>query len=264
MTTSNSLREPNIGIISEGITDFELLNELICTILNKQRDCKPLQPTNYSSCDGWSGVWDFCKNAVSAIGIDKYCNAVFPNLDLLVVALDGDVTRNGDVYCSLYNYYSNCMYGSNGNPLECHISRSKLSPYTKCCYPTSSLLPNLPIADRRAFLENVILKWLDVPAIPNTLIIVIPFDMIESWIVCAKSGHEINGIQIEEFIDPYKNYLQNQFDYFNWKPSLEGKVSLFRKFKNDVVSNWDIVKKHCYSANLFDIQLKQKFSQTVT
>ena len=92
-----------IGIVSEGPTDYLVLKAVIDKITGEENRYLPLQPEpdmlgRYGN--GWKGVWRWCKETGS-IGMPM--QEVRPNIDAIVIQMDGDVVRKEkEVYARRY------------------------------------------------------------------------------------------------------------------------------------------------------------------
>lgn len=84
----------NIGIVCEGPTDYTILKEVIDHITGESNDYVQLQPEadlTGAYGNGWKGVWKWCRD--NAACKEKLMRAVEPSLDLLIIQMDGDVSR---------------------------------------------------------------------------------------------------------------------------------------------------------------------------
>ena len=192
-------KEIHVGIVAEGTTDHTLLNEIICSILDKDNDCLPLQPTLSSTTPGWYGVIDFCLKKIKKIGYEKFLlQDISRPIDVLIIALDGDqhneplldCAARDRVYCQRYQDVTICYtFRTTGTK----------KGLAKCSfYPPEERLQAIPIENRVQVMQNWVLRWCGLQIQPDSLVITIPCCMIESWIVAALDGAEIDGICVEE------------------------------------------------------------------
>lgn len=108
-----------IGIVCEGTTDYIILQSVIDTITGERNQYKAIQPERDASThylNGWKGVWKWCQD-YSEILV-QYMKDVQPALDLIVVQLDGDVSRKEKpVHCKCDSTV--CDLRENSDPLMC-------------------------------------------------------------------------------------------------------------------------------------------------
>ena len=83
-----------IGIVGEGPTDYMVIKEVIDHITGEANEYRRLQPEPDMAGrfgKGWKGVWKWCETNSSVL--DKVLHEVTPQLDLLVIQMDADVSR---------------------------------------------------------------------------------------------------------------------------------------------------------------------------
>lgn len=239
------MSEKNVGIISEGYTDYLLLNSIICKKLNKDIDCKRLQPKAFSKDSGWFGVLNFCKTRIASAGFRNYLNLKSAPLDLLVIAIDGDQFNEGTIYCAK-EATPFCPTVSSVN--QCYQQRTAKEFYHKCSiYPTPSIFQRLPISTRVNNIESCVLAWCGLSGSQDELIIVIPCDMIECWIVAALDGPVVNHQPVEEIENIYRDYVGRHSLYHGWDTSC-GKTDFFECFMDKTVQKWANVCSACSQA----------------
>lgn len=84
----------NIGIVCEGPTDAVILQAVIDTITGESNSFYRLQPEADMTGQygfGWKGVLKWCVDHATIKR--QFMNSIQPALDLLVVQMDGDVSR---------------------------------------------------------------------------------------------------------------------------------------------------------------------------
>lgn len=249
-------KEINVGIIAEGRTDHMLLNEIICSLLDKDDDCLFLQPTVQSTTAGWFGVIDYCQNRIKKVGYDTFLKLdISRPIDLLVIAVDGDQHKEplldcaarDRVYCGRYRDAHSC-YTMRTNGQE---------NFSECLYyPYHSRLKSLPIDARVSAMSSWVLRWCGLQAQPETLIISIPCNMIESWIVAGLDGPLIEGTPIEEYSRLYTDYVLNHSPKYHGWPTIGGKEDFFKFFVPKIMSRWDNICTSCSQAKAFSDALR--------
>lgn len=90
-----------IGIVGEGPTDYMVIKEVIDHITGECNEYRRLQPEPDMAGrfgNGWKGVWKWCETNSDVL--DKVLHEVMPQLDLLVIQMDADVSRKErEVHC---------------------------------------------------------------------------------------------------------------------------------------------------------------------
>ena len=253
-------KELNIGIIAEGVTDFKLLNELVCTLLDKNNECHLLQPTQHYYEDGWYGVIRFCKEEIAKVGFFSFLEQVVSNpFHALIIALDGDQYCEKTLYCAAEQ---EVPCGKFRSTHDCYSFRTIADEYARCPFPISNIAAAYPINERASRMEKLILQWCQLQEKPSPLIIVIPCEMIETWIVSALDGPLIDGKPVEEYPHIYDNYICRDTIYHNW-PTNYGKESFFDKFNPITIERWVDVCNFCSQAQKFDSELKKLKEQYI-
>ena len=260
------MSEVQIGIICEGTSDYEVLNEIICNKLCKRENCLPLQPPQSSySPGGWGNVWKYCIEKIGPIGFFEYLKSAGRKLDALVVALDGDCTREKTLYCDVFGKpltLSNIECLNNPNAHECYKARSSQENYVRCEYncPEHPQIEDSCIDDRDMFLSESIKHWLGLSCEekPKELILAIPIDSIENWIVCALDGEIIGGIKIEDFTDIFRKHIKSQPQYHGISTANDDlliKNKIAKRFAVEVCHNWGTIARACKQSKRFEDQL---------
>ena len=233
----------NIGIICEGPTDYIVLKGIIDKITGEDNYYVQLQPEpdltgRYGN--GWKGVWKWCVD--NAAIKEKLMKDIEPVLDILVIQMDGDVSRKEKVaHCWCESTV--CENKGINNPIECdkNVEIKAICPVV------------LPCADHEnsingyiEHLENLIGRWLN--NLSDTCI-VIPCDSTESWIVAAYDETE----NVEDIEDPWINIIARRKAYHNIRISgTQKQQKLFKQFVKVVCSNWSKVTELCISAKKFE------------
>ncbi|MDC3411870.1 hypothetical protein NC797_02885 [Aquibacillus sp. 3ASR75-11] len=219
------MRDYQIGIVSEGPRDFDMLNEIIIHMLGENVRFLPLQPDlsatpGFGSFGaGWHGVRDWCQSIAEQGGLELLVNGV-QGLDLLIIQLDGDVAREPDV---------NCFKG---------------------CPPAEDTVKEL---------ENWLLSYLKQP-LPNKVIFIIPMDNLEAWVLAAyHKQHQLAPLHFECMNKP--DELLTQSPYKLLKRKNNGKPNKTAKKYRDsliplVIEMWSDVTATCSQADKLDKNIK--------
>jgi hypothetical protein len=113
----------NIGIVCEGPTDYVILKEIIDKITKEDNYYVQLQPEQdlmgrYGN--SWKGVWKWCLD--NASGKERLMKDIEPRLDMLVIQLDGDVSRKekaAHCWCEV----TKCEHKGVLNPIEYDVKK---------------------------------------------------------------------------------------------------------------------------------------------
>ena len=228
----------NIGIVCEGPTDYVILKSVIDTITRETNHYFLLQPDPDAIkryVNGWKGVLKWC---IDHAAIKKqFMHDVQPALDLLVIQMDGDVSRKE-------------------KPAHCHCEpticpdRDTLDPLycdtTKCPVSLPCGRHGTPVTSYVEHLKGLIAsKLIDT----DDTCIVIPCDSLEAWVVAAYDGLE----NVETIENPWENIISARRPYHNIRiPRGQKKTRIFEEFAPVVSQNWQQVTHLCQSARDFE------------
>jgi hypothetical protein len=165
-----------IALVSEGVTDYEVLKGAIESMLSGQSfDLKLLQPegsvafTGAGSAGalggGWKGVYKWCLQATARSGGSVRNDPLFLAYDMLILHLDADVAREDPA-----NYPV--------NPI------SELSRVLPCEMPCP------PPSDTTDRLRQILLSWIGEAVVPPRTILCTPSKCTEAWIVAIFFPHD--------------------------------------------------------------------------
>lgn len=235
-----------IGIASEGPTDYMVLKTVIDRITGEDNKYRALQPEpdmlgRYGN--GWKGVWRWCKETASLTAL---MNGIEPGMDLIIIQMDGDVIRKEkEVHCLC-------------DSTECKEKEKKFPLY--CDMAKESCPIDLPCKSHESKIGATVLHGKNV--IEDTLstedkehvIITIPCDSTDAWIVAAYEEIE----DVEKIEDPWKNVIAKGKYYHNVRVRGDKKNTVtYSAFLNTLFDNWDKVVEKCYSAKIFEQEVKK-------
>ena len=250
-----------IGIVAEGPTDYALLNGLIRRITGSG-DCLRIQPEEppNGNGSGWKGVLKWCRNSIIKQAGTRILADGVP-MDLLVVHLDGDVSRTAEnraVHClSGCPSARRCPDYQRKDPLRCNSAPDECPVEIPC--PGHSQSPD----GYAAHLSGLIRHLANAP--PETsgkICPVVICDSTEAWIVAAFDQTP----NPEEIPDPWRSVVAASGTYHGLKlPKKTGKDApknpperkkterVYQdKFLPEVKKEWDCVKRLCPSADRFE------------
>lgn len=238
----------NIGIVCEGPTDYILLKGLIDKITGVDNQYVQLQPEDNllgEYGNGWKGVWKWCTDHADIL--EKFMKDIIPQLDLLVIQMDGDVARKEkEVHCLCSATV--CEWKGTVNPLECDKIRENGCPIEMPCtsHETS-------VDGSINHLTKQITAWLNDG---NDLCIVIPCDSTDTWVAAAYDGME----DVEKIEDPWNSIISRGKTYHGIRiPGHKKRLTVYRQFVSEVCDQWEEVKTLCVSAECFEKRLKASY-----
>ncbi|MDM8559034.1 hypothetical protein [Candidatus Parabeggiatoa sp. HSG14] len=222
-----------IGIVAEGVTDFMLLRSLLNHFLDCH--CQLIQPEIAETQGlgghqgayggGWKGIRTWCQNLTNDFG---NLTAFFNklNIDLLIIHIDADVAREDEINCAK---------------------------------------PCPPVQDTCEALAKRVMTWLGEPVIDKKLVLCIPADNTEAWILAAHdiqtTYHALPDKPLECVYKP-DMIISNQ-RYKKPRRLLRTKNGKPKKTRRDyqqlipvVLDNWDDVKRICKMAAKFEKDLQ--------
>ncbi len=236
----------HIGIVCEGPTDYIILRGVIDQITGDKNTYVMLQPENDLTGkygNGWKGVWKWCYDNASIR--KELMKGIQPALDLLVVQMDGDVSRkekSSHCWCKT----TQCAHKGEWNPLECDIT-----PAGRAACPIVLPCPEHDASVRgyMSHLKGLFTTWLKET---DDTCIAIPCDSTEAWIVAAYD--HTNGIEAVE--SPWEYIIAHGKYYHNIRISGQKKrIRIFEQFVPAVCANWSKVTELCQSARDFEESL---------
>lgn len=231
---SNTLR---IALVAEGVTDYEVLNAAIESMLDGRSFVLTLlQPEGSvafsgggnagSFGGGWKGVYRWCLQAKLRSGGKLSDDPLFLGYDLLLLHLDADVAGEDP-------------------PNNLAPELVGVLPCEQPCPPPSATTDAL---------RKVILTWVGETKTPHKTVLCTPSKSTEAWVMAAcfpndkqmaKQGWECHpnpesrlGQQTKR-----KRFAKNQYDYStrnselrNGWPSVVARLTEARRFQNDFVA----------------------------
>lgn len=233
----------NIGIVCEGPTDYIILKEVVDRITAEDNYFIQLQPEpdlTGAYGNGWKGVWKWCMDNASIK--EKLMKAVEPALDLLIIQMDGDVSRK-EKAAHCWCEPTVCEHKGRYNPIECDVRKEtrELCPVVLPCEGHE-----VSVNGYMEHLKSLIGKWMNNL---DDICIVIPCDSTESWIVAACDETET----AEQIDDPWINIISKKKYYHEIRiQGTQKRTRLFRQFAAMVGSNWEKVTELCASAKDFE------------
>lgn len=238
-----------IGIVGEGPTDYMVVKEVIDHITGEANEYRRLQPESDMMGrfgNGWKGVWSWCETNSGIL--DKVFHGVTPQLDLLVIQMDADVSRKErEVHCICGAV--ECEGREDNHPLRCDRIMKEQCPIVLPCRKHSQNPEGY-----EGHLEELIRKWLGDNANNENILVTIPCDCTDAWIVAAYQDCD----DVERVESPWENIIARKKDYHGIRiPGNKKRVSVYSQLLPRFCCQWDIVVEQCYSAKSFGDKVKQ-------
>lgn len=238
-----------IGIVSEGPTDYLMLKTAIDTITGEDNIYLSIQPEadmlgRYGF--GWKGVWRWCKESEN---IAEMMNGIQPGIDVLIIQMDGDVARKEkEVHCLCDA--TDCGVKGDVFPLYCNRKRDDCPIELPCASHEKR------IDEVRKHGVSVLKDALgDNEYDKNNIIITIPCDSTDAWIVAA---YDEDLFDIEDIENPWKNIIAKGKYYHNIRVRGDKKNTVaYAGFMDKVAENWGRVTEKCNSAKLLEEDVKR-------
>ncbi len=233
-----------IGIVFEGPTDLIIIKSIIDKLTGEENRYYKLQPEETlagKNGNGWKGVLKWCRDNWDER--EKLMHQVQPQIDFLVIHMDGDVSRKEkSSHCGCTSS-TVCDRKGAVDPLDC----DRTSEGRAVC-PIQ-----LPCLDHGAPIEGYINHLTHLisndKAYRKDVCIVIPCDSIEAWIVAAYDK-DCNAEKIE---NPWETVISKRKTYHNIRVRGSRKNQLiFTDFAKVVSKNWSDVTAICESARNFE------------
>ena len=169
-----------IGIVGEGPTDYLVIKEVIDFVSGEENTYIRLQPEpnlQGKFGNGWKGVWKWCEDTAPIL--EKIFCDITPKMDLLVVQMDADVSRKEkEVHCLCKS--NSCDKKGNVHPLKCDEIKNEKCPVV---LPCENHAPSS--AGYAAHLHEIIMRWLNLKEEKDNILVMIPCDSTDAWIVAA-------------------------------------------------------------------------------
>lgn len=243
-----------IGVVSEGTTDY-LVIEQIVLMLDPDCTCYYIHPDVSTAAygNGWQGVWQWCLESKKIIAEQN--KILSHKIDLYIIHLDGDTTREKQLHC---DSPLTCTKNPIDSPARCHSFGS----YCPLVIPNA--FTQSAVAEKVDFLKNKISNWMGAD-IPSRVLCCLPFDSPESWIVAAFDGDSFGNPELIE--NPAETVIGKSATYHGHKIKKSNKkFKKTRSFYNEFLipqlcDQWSKVKRLCTTAQLFQDALETYISK---
>lgn len=238
-----------IGIVGEGPTDYLVLRCMIDKITGEENDYLRIQPEpnalgQYGN--GWKGVWNWCVS--TGPYFDKIIQGIVPKIDMIVIQMDGDVARKErEIHCQCESTI--CDYKGNVFPLACELLKENLCPISLPC-PDHEDSPN----GYRRHINDSVLSWLGVCADRKDIIITVPCDSTDAWIVAAFDAID----DIENIKNPWESVISKKKEYHGVRiPGHKKNNRVYQQLLPVLEDKWKQVIDLCDSAKIFEKSIQE-------
>lgn len=242
-----------IGLVCEGARDQEILCDLIDSFFPEEEiSYKFLQPEPSLLSpyyNGWKGVLRWCGNSYEEI--KKINEAITPKLNLLIIQLDGDVSRdekNKQSHCGCISL--NCKTRAEITKeaivyLENCPERIADCPITYPCANHMGIKPDQYITHLKSLIMSHLGSALSIP-----VVITIPCDSIDAWIAAA---YEETDQSFELIEKPWESIIARRKTYHGIRISGSQKSGrVYNELRKGIIENWQKVKSRCSQAKVFE------------
>ena len=242
-----------IGIVCEGPTDQIVIKSVIDKLTGEENRYYKLQPEETlagKNGNGWKGVLKWCRDNWEER--EKLMHQVQPEIDFLVIHMDGDVSRKEKTaHCGCLSSVD-CTLKDMVDPLDCDKT-----PEDRAACPIQ-----LPCQDHGAPIGGYITHLTHLISgdkeYKENVCIVIPCDSIEAWIVAA-FDKEIHAEIIE---NPWENVISKKKSYHDIRVRGSSKNQrTFMDFADVVCENWSDVTRICETARNFERDIRCLMAQ---
>ena len=242
-----------IGIVCEGPTEQIAISRIVDMLTGEENKYFKLQPEETltgKNGNGWKGVLKWCRDNWDER--EKLMHQVQPEIDFLIVHMDGDVSRKEkSAHCGCSSSVGCTLKGA-VDPLDCDKT-----PEGRAACPIH--LPCLdhgePIGGYINHLTNLISKG---TAYREDVCIVIPCDSIEAWIVAAFDNTD-NAEMIE---NPWESVISRAKSYHDIRVRGGSKSQrTFTAFADAICENWSDVTRICETAHNFELDIQRLTAQ---
>ena len=204
---------------------------------------QPEQDARGEYGNGWKGVYRWCET--NGALVPALFSQISPKLDVLVIHIDGDVFRKEkEVHCNCQS--TRCSLPEKGSPLDCCLLKRDNCPVNLPC-PDHIQTPD----DARQHLESVLCHLLNKEDQDKKVIITVPCDSTDAWIVAAFDDFP----DYESISDPWDKIISLKKEYHGIRiPGHKKSAVLYRQFMARLSSEWDTVRARCRSAEILHSQ----------
>lgn len=242
-----------IGIICEGPRDSDMLSSIIDYLFENEnvtyRCIQPDETLKTEYANGWKGVWRWCSE--NGKSLNQIVNGISPKLDLLIVQMDGDVSRNEKVsHCACSD--KTCQFRGNMLPSECDTATCPVDiPCEKHGEPPLSYVTHLGRILRDFFPTETVIP----------IIFVIPCDSTDAWLVAGLDARE----NCELIHDPWTSIISVGKSYHDVRiPKKKKAKGPYNELIDKMLNNWGTVTNRCSQAKAFEQEIQEFFSQPLT
>lgn len=221
------MSDPRIALISEGPTDFIVIEAALKAVLQRSFVLSQLQPepTRPEIGGGWGGVFKWCQEFRRRGALSIETDSTLSQFDLVIIHLDADVA--GKVYADCGPAVAEAAAALLGLP---------------CAQPCPPPL-NTVVA-----LEAVLLSWIGIAAVGPKSLLCIPSKASDAWLAAAilPVGHALlTGLECHLNLEMALSQLPKG-------QKLKKTTREYRTHAGSIAKQWHQVKNHCTQADVFE------------
>ena len=242
-----------VGIVGEGPTDYLVLKSMIDQITGDENDYLRIQPEQNMAGEygnGWKGVWNWCETTGKEI--DRIMNGIVPKIDIVVIQMDGDVSRKEkEIHCVCESV--SCDHREEEiSPVRCSYAKKGECPVIIPCQSHA----NTP-EGYREHISRCILQWTGISSERKEIILTVPCDSTDEWIMAAfELGEEMESIE-----NPWENVMSRRKEYHGIRiPGHKKSTRVYQNLIPELERQWKQVVNLCESAKIFERSVKEAWN----
>ena len=225
------MSDPRIALVTEGPTDFVIIEAALKAILQRPFILSLLQPesTRPEMGGGWCGVFKWCREFRLRGAASIEADPILANFDLVIVHLDADVADKSYADCG-----DTVMQAANG---------LQALPCTQPCPPPSNTV---------AALEAVLLSWLGITEVGSKSLFCIPSKASDAWLVAATlpDGHALlAGLECNLSLETALSQLPKGLKIRKARLEYQARAVA-------ITQQWQQVKNRCTQASVFEQRIQ--------
>ncbi|MFC4160554.1 hypothetical protein [Chitinimonas lacunae] len=223
------MSDPQIALIAEGPTDYEVINAALKAILPTSFVLTMLQPemTKPEMGTGWGGVLKWCDAAGQRHAGSLDHDTTLGHFEVVIIHLDVDVAHD--------------HYGACGTEIV-SMASDKGWATLPCVQPCP------PVTNSCTQLTTVLNSWLSPAQTGNKTVLCLPAQASGTWLAAATlpEGHSLlAGIECNISVEARLSQLSKNL-------RIKKTVREYRAFAPRITENWSSVTALCSQAQAFE------------
>lgn len=226
------MSDPRIALVSEGPTDFSVIEAALKAVLQRPFVLTQLQPepTRPEMGGGWGGVFKWCQEFRLRGAASIETDPTLSQFDLVIIHLDADVAGK---------QYADC-----GPAVAQAAAALQSLPCEQPCPPPVNTV---------AALEVVLLSWLGVVAVGPKSLFCIPSKASDAWLAAAMlPGGHVLLTSLECNLN-----LETALSQLPKGQKIKKAVREYQTHARTIAQQWQQVKNHCTQACVFEQRIQR-------